>query len=57
MIQQDEQELQLMLEAQRKTELLLSLPLYSNKMTSWKWVCGKCYDETYYSTYITRKKS
>jgi hypothetical protein len=41
------QELAELLEADAKADKLQSLPLYSCRITGWKFVCSKCYDKVY----------
>jgi hypothetical protein len=41
------QELAELLEEDAKADKLRSLPLYSCKITGWKFVCSKCYDDFY----------
>jgi hypothetical protein len=41
------QELADLLEEDAKVDKLRSLPLYSCKITSWKFICSKCYDKVY----------
>ena len=41
------QELAELLEEDAKYDKLRSLPLYSCKITGWKFVCSKCYDKVY----------
>ena len=42
------QELAELLEEDAKYDKLRSLPLYSCRITGWKFVCSKCYDKAYY---------
>ena len=46
-LQQLKQELAELLEEDAKADKLRSLPLYSCKITGWKFVCSKCYDKVY----------
>jgi hypothetical protein len=48
-IKQLKQELTELLEEEAKADKLRSLPLYSCRITSWKFVCSKCYDKVYYN--------
>ena len=41
------QELAELLEEDAKADKLRSLPLYSCRITGWKFVCSKCYDKVY----------
>lgn len=41
------QQLAELLEEDAKADKLRSLPLYSRRMTGWKFVCSKCYDMVY----------
>jgi hypothetical protein len=41
-------------EAQR--EKLRSLPLYSSKITGYRFLCSHCYDKKYLETYSKRKE-
>ena len=51
------QELADLLDADAKADKLRSLPLYSCRITSWKFVCSNCYDKVYlYATTKQRKK-
>jgi hypothetical protein len=36
-----------LLEEEAKDDKLRSLPLYSCRITGWKFVCSKCYDKVY----------
>jgi hypothetical protein len=40
-------ELAELLEEDAKADKLRSLPLYSCRITGWKFVCSKCYDKVY----------
>jgi hypothetical protein len=46
-VKQLKQELTELLEEDAKTDKLRSLPLYSCRITGWKFVCSKCYDRLY----------
>jgi hypothetical protein len=51
------QELADLLEEDAKADKLISLPLYSCRITGWKFVCSKCYDKkTRSATEILRSK-
>jgi hypothetical protein len=41
------QELAELLEEDAKYDKLRSLPLYSCRITGWKFVCSRCYDKVY----------
>jgi hypothetical protein len=41
------QEIADLLEQDAKADKLRSLPLYSCRITDWKFVCSKCYDKAY----------
>ena len=41
------QELAELLEEDAKADKLRSLPLYSCRITGWKFVCSRCYDKVY----------
>jgi hypothetical protein len=40
-------ELAELLEEDAKADKLRSLPLYSCRLTGWKFVCSRCYDKVY----------
>jgi hypothetical protein len=46
-VKQLKQELADLLEEDAKADKLRSLPLYSCRITGWKFVCSKCYDKVY----------
>jgi hypothetical protein len=46
-LKQLKQEVAELLEEDAKADKLRSLPLYSYKITGWKFVCSKCYDKVY----------
>jgi hypothetical protein len=46
-VKQLKQELSDLLEEDAKADKLRSLPLYSCRITGWKFVCSKCYDMAY----------
>jgi hypothetical protein len=48
------QELAELLEEDAKYDKLRSLPLYSCRITSWKFVCSKCYDKVYNHMLVKR---
>jgi hypothetical protein len=51
-IKQLKQELADLLEQDAKADKLRSLPLYSCKITGWKFVCSGCYDKVYYNNML-----
>jgi hypothetical protein len=46
-LKQLKQEVADLLEEDAKADKLRSLPLYSCRITGWKFVCSKCYDKVY----------
>ena len=40
-----EQELTVLLKKEQKRDILRRFPLHSSRMTGYKWVCSKCWDE------------
>ncbi|MFL6411982.1 MAG: hypothetical protein ACJ71K_12185 [Nitrososphaeraceae archaeon] len=46
-VKQLKAELAELLEEDAKADKLRSLPLYSCRITGWKFVCSKCYDKAY----------
>jgi hypothetical protein len=50
-------ELAELLEEDAKTNLLRCLPLYSCRITGWKFVCSRCYDKVYLHTSVKRQSS
>ncbi|MFL6457412.1 MAG: hypothetical protein ACJ71G_10665 [Nitrososphaeraceae archaeon] len=46
-VKQLKAELAELLEEDAKADRLRSLPLYSCRITGWKFVCSKCYDKAY----------
>jgi hypothetical protein len=46
-IKQLKQELAELLAEDAKADKLRSMPLYSCRMTGWKFVCSNCYDKVY----------
>jgi hypothetical protein len=48
------QELADLLEENAKADKLRSLPLYSCRITGWKFVCSKCYDKVYNRILVRR---
>jgi adenine-specific DNA methylase len=46
------QELAELVEEDAKADKLRSLPLYSCRITGWKFVCSKCYDKIYNTTIL-----
>jgi hypothetical protein len=55
-LKQLKQELADLLEEDAKVDKLRSLPLYSCRITGWKFMCSKCYDKVYIHA-ITNTKS
>jgi hypothetical protein len=53
-IKQLKQELAELLEEDAKADKLRSLPLYSCRITDWKFVCSKCYDKVYNNMLMQR---
>ena len=53
---QEEQELQQLLEEQKKNDILRRIPLHSSRMSDFKFICGLCYDELYTSIYIKNRQ-
>jgi hypothetical protein len=49
---------ELQIEEEAKANALIRLPLYSCRITGWKFVCSKCYDKVYYNNIhaITKTK-
>jgi hypothetical protein len=52
----EKDELKQLIEEEKQKDKLRKLPLYSNKMTGYKFLCGKCFDEAYYSVRLKHKK-
>jgi hypothetical protein len=50
------QELADLLEEDAKADKLRWLPLYSCKITGWKFVCSKCYDKVYHNNMLLQSK-
>jgi hypothetical protein len=48
------QEVVELLEEDAKSDKLKSLPLYSCRITAWKFVCSKCYDMVYKHMLVQR---
>ena len=48
----EKQELKSLLDYERQNELLRRLPLYSNRMTGFRFLCSTCYDKVYYKVRI-----
>jgi hypothetical protein len=46
-LQQLKQEVADLLQEDAKADKLRSLPLYSCRITGWKFVCSECYDKVY----------
>jgi hypothetical protein len=53
-VKQLKQELAALLEEDAKADKLRNLPLYSYRITSWKFVCSKCYDKVYNNMLVQR---
>jgi hypothetical protein len=51
-VKQIKQELAELLEEEAKANALRRLPLYSYRITGWKFVCSKCYDKVYMKVYM-----
>ena len=49
-VKQLKQELAELLEEDAKADKLRSIPLYSCRITGWKFVCSRCYDRDYMLT-------
>jgi hypothetical protein len=54
-LKQLKQELAELLEEDAKADKLRSLPLYSCKITGFKFVCSKCYDKVYYNSMLLQR--
>jgi hypothetical protein len=54
-VKQLKQELAELLTEEAKRDKLRSLPLYSCRITGWKFVCSECYDKVY--TYAIAKEA
>jgi DNA polymerase III delta prime subunit len=52
----EEEELQQLLEARKKNEILKCIPLHSSRMSDFKFLCGPCYDGLYTSVYIKNNR-
>jgi hypothetical protein len=52
----ERQELAELLEEDKKRDILRRIPLYSCKITGYRFVCSKCYDEAYLSEQQKRKE-
>lgn len=53
-VKQLKQELAALLEEDAKADKLRNLPLYSRRITGWKFVCSKCYDKVYNNMLVQR---
>jgi len=53
-VKQLKQELAALLEEDAKADKLRNLPLYSYRITGWKFVCSKCYDKVYNNMLVQR---
>ncbi|MFL6403108.1 MAG: hypothetical protein ACJ71M_06500, partial [Nitrososphaeraceae archaeon] len=51
-VKQLKAELAELLEEDAKADKLRSLPLYSCRITGWKFVCSECYDKVYNRTLL-----
>jgi hypothetical protein len=49
------QELAALLAQDAKADKLRSLPLYSCRITGWKFVCSKCYDKAYNNNMLLQR--
>jgi hypothetical protein len=54
-VKQIKQELAELLEEEARADALRRLPLYSCRITGFKFVCSKCYDKVYMLSAITKK--
>ncbi len=52
----EREELKDLLEEEKQKDILRRLPLYSSKITNYRWLCSKCYDEVYYYSNTHKKK-
>jgi hypothetical protein len=50
-------ELAELLEEEAKADALRRLPLYSCRITGWKFVCSKCYDRVYNRVVVQESRS
>ena len=48
-IMESKQELADLLKEEEKKDLVTRLPLYSSRMTGYKWICSECWDRAYRS--------
>ena len=48
-IMESKQELADLLKEEEKNDLVTRLPLYSSRMTGYKWICSGCWDKAYRS--------
>ena len=48
-IMESKQELADLLKEEEKNDLVTRLPLYSSRMTGYKWICSECWDKSYRS--------
>jgi hypothetical protein len=46
----EREELAYLLKEQEKRDILRRLPLYSSKITGYRWLCSSCYDKAYSSS-------
>jgi hypothetical protein len=54
-VKQIKAELAELLEEDAKYDKLRSLPLYSCRITGFKFVCSKCYDKVYYNNMLLQR--
>ncbi|MFL6318596.1 MAG: hypothetical protein ACJ71K_18250 [Nitrososphaeraceae archaeon] len=43
------EELAELLKEEQEREVLRKLPLYSSRVTGYRWVCSRCWDQVYWS--------
>ena len=48
-IMESKRELADLLKEEEKNDLVTRLPLYSSRMTGYKWICSECWDKSYRS--------
>ena len=51
-IMESKQELADLLKEEEKNDLVTRLPLYSSRMTGYKWICSECWDKSYRSLHL-----
>jgi DNA-directed RNA polymerase subunit RPC12/RpoP len=54
-IMESKQELADLLKEEDKNDLVTRLPLYSSRMTGYKWICSECWDKAYRSLHHQKK--